>query len=141
MSRPSLSAPDQAPLLGTSQEVVRVNEFINGCWHGCEACIEQSVEAVVSSPGTFLALRRACGLQETGKLKWAHGTAEGDAELAKLKAVDTGTLRKLAMAGGRMWVNRARMFEEIASIGKCDGEPRVLERPRTNRPGQRDRQR
>lgn len=141
MSRPSLSTTELAPLLGAPQDVVLVNEFINGCWNACDVCIEGTVEDLVGRPGAFLALRRACRLQETGQLPWAHGTAEGDAELTKLATVDAATIRKLALAGGRMWVDRARLFDEVAKIGKCDGEPRLLQRARANRPGQRDRQR
>lgn len=139
MSRPRLSTIDQEPLLGTPQEVVLANEFIDGCWHDCQACIDQAIGAVASRPGTFMVLRRAYRLQETGQLVWAHGTADGDAETAKLAQVGFETLRQLSLAAGRMWVARARLFDEIDSIGARTG--RVLERSHNNRIGRHHRDR
>lgn len=139
--RPALATERQKPLLGSPEDVLYVEEFIDGCWSDCEYCIEEGVYHVATSPAVFMVLRRAHRLQETGHLRWAHGTVEGNAEVAKLAGVHVETMRQLALAAGRMWVARARLFEEIAGIGKCDGQPRVLERPKVNRPGQRHRQR
>jgi hypothetical protein len=136
-----LCATDQIVSMGSVEEWAMLTRLVDAFWNECEVCIEAAVEAVASSPGAFLALRRAYRLQETGVLQWVPGTAESDVELAKLAAVDVHTLRQLALAAGRMWVARARLFAEISEIGKCDGEPRVLERPKVNRPGQRNRQR
>jgi hypothetical protein len=140
-ARPVLCTTDQIVSMGSVEEWGLLTRLVDAFWNECEVCIEEAVSPVASSPGAFMALRRAYRLQETGQLKWAHGTAEGDAETAKLGGVQTATMRQLALAAGRMWVARAQLFAEIGGIGKCDGEPRVLERPKVNRPGQRNRQR
>lgn len=139
--RPAVSTEQQRALLGSPEDVLYVDEFLDGCWSECEYCTEDGVYHVATSPAVFMALRRVHRLQETGQLKWVHGSVEGNAEIAKLAGVDVMTMRQLALAAGRMWVARARLFAEIGLIGKCDGEGRVLERPKINRPGQRNRQR
>lgn len=139
--RPPLATEQQRLLLGSAEDVMHVEEFIDGCWSECTYCIDEGVYHVATSPATFMVLRRAYRLQETGQLQWAPGTPEGNAETAKLVGVNVETMRCLALAAGRMWVSRARLFVEIDSIGKCNGQPRVLERPKVNRPGQRTRRR
>lgn len=115
--------------------------LVDAFWNECEQCTPEAVDAVVADHGAFLALWRICTLQETGNLQRPHGSAEAEAEQQRLRNFDEVTLRNLVDAGARMWVSRARLFAEIAGIGKCTGEPRVLERPKVNRPGQRHRRR
>lgn len=131
---------EQAPQIGTDQERQHVGRLVDAYWRDCERCIEAAVAAVVADRGAFLALWRACILQETAVLRSPHGTSQAAAELANLGRFDTVTLRSLAQAGGQIWVNRARLFAAVDEIGKCDGQPRLLQRARGNRPGQRGRQ-
>lgn len=141
VSRPPIGAVSQMPLLGPARSIVLVDLLVNAFWADCEDCIERAVEDVVIDRTAFLVLRRACTLQETGQIRWVHGTPEGNVEARRVGQFDGLTLRQLTNAGARMWVARARLFQEIDRIGTCEGGLRWFQRPRTRRPGQRNRQR
>lgn len=138
--RPPLWTTGQAPQMGTPFQRSLVEALIDACWTSEDAHrTAAAVSAVAADPGALLTLRRVCTLQDSGQVRWAHGTAEGDAEVAKLHLVDTATMQRLAAAGGRMWVDRAQLFSEVADIGKYRARTRIVDRGRGARPRPRRR--
>lgn len=139
MSRPSICEADQRPLIGGPTEIALIDALIDAYWHDCPACIEgPEPDYIAANLQALMTLRRVCTLQDSGQIRWAYGTIEAHIEIEKLTAVNFATRRQLATSGARIWVNRARMFDEIDKIG-TDRPGRLLERPRIPRPGQRPR--
>ena len=132
-SPPSLCTIDQIPQVGAPHQWAKVMVLITAFWNDCKECQSPALTAAIADGGAFLALWRVCILQETGSLRRPYGSAEADAELGKLHQFDRATLHKLAEAGARTWVTRARVFDQIRQIS--DGEGRVLQRPEAPGPG------
>lgn len=134
-SRPSICTIDQQPLVGTTREWCKVSVLIDAYWTECEQCKPGAVRSVAADAGAFLALWRVCILQETGVLRRPFGSAEADAERERLGQFEPVVMRKLVDAGARMWVNRARLFDQISDLGEGEDRGRLLQRPETKQPG------
>lgn len=135
-SRPSICTIDQQPLVGTTREWCKVSVLIDAYWNDCVQCRPGAVRSVAADAGAFLALWRVCILQETGVLRRPFGSAEADAERERLGQFEPVVMRKLVDAGARMWVNRARLFDQLGDLGGGGDRGRLLERPDTRGPAQ-----
>lgn len=117
-SRPSLYPLAAEPLMGSHEDIARVKIMADAHWIECQPCIDKSVADVAASASALLTLRRVCTLQDSGKVRWPHGSAEADEQIAQLETTDPGLRAKLTAQGARMWVARARMFDEVDAVGE-----------------------
>lgn len=115
-SRPSLFPFAQEALMGSREDIVRVLLLADAHWTECQPCIDRSVADVAASPGALLVLRRVCTLQDSGKVRWPHGSAEADEEVARLEETDLALRTKLVAAGAIMWTSRARIVDEMQTL-------------------------
>ena len=115
-SRPSLFPFDQEAVMGSREDIVRVLLLADAHWTECEPCIERSVADVAASPGALLVLRRVCTLQDSGVIRWPHGSVEADEQVAQLEQTDPVLRAKLVAAGAIMWTARARIWDETQRL-------------------------
>lgn len=116
ISRPSICTTAQEPLIGSPRDRMLVNDLFDAYWHDCVPCIDQAVGKIAAFASALLTLRRVCTLQASGKIRWAHGSAEADAQTALIERFPPDIHCQLAATAGRMWTKRARLFEEIEKL-------------------------